>query len=95
MHLSARAVKAMDAWLGRETWSTWNSQDDERFYKFVRAVWLSSEQGLIDEPSLRELLISRSCELHPAFNVAEINREMGARVHRIQEIMDYHKLNDD
>ena len=73
---------------------TSHPSDDARFFKFVRAIW-NTTNTLIDEPSLREQIAKRATEFHSTFNSGRMSREIGARVNQIQEFMDYHLANGD
>jgi len=95
MEIDGEAEAAMNRWLGRDTFHTGHSNDDELFYRFVNDLW-NCNQSLIDEAGLREAIKSRIAELHEGdFDDNYINPKIANWARTAQTIMEYHMAVED
>ena len=88
MELKSETSKALDKWLGPETWYTNHDLDMRRFYDFVDRY--ATEHGhLIDEVALSEEIVRR---LEQKNNVTEeLKQIIQTRISLAFDILDFLK----
>jgi hypothetical protein len=88
MELKPETSKALDQWLGPETWHTNHALDMRRFYDFVDRY--SAEHGtIIDEVAVKEEVLRR---LHARGNATEaMERIIEMRISLALNILDFLK----
>ncbi|MEQ8791758.1 MAG: hypothetical protein RIC55_36180 [Pirellulaceae bacterium] len=69
MPWSPQTTTALRNWIGKPTWHTSHPLDEQRFYRFIAAVW-RDEHGIWNEALARETMVREAMSLDP-----EIGRE--------------------
>jgi 3'-phosphoadenosine 5'-phosphosulfate sulfotransferase (PAPS reductase)/FAD synthetase len=91
MKLKPNSEKALDAWLGPQTWHTNHDLDMERWYSFVDQY--QRDHGFqINEPELQKLIENKLSEqIGKKFNNKDLRQTIRERITLAYKILDFLK----
>jgi hypothetical protein len=78
MTWSDQSIKALEHWIGIDTWYTGDLRDENRFFEFVFVLWENDE--IWDEVDSRKVILNKVQEMHPNFSIEHAEKEIHQRV---------------
>jgi len=88
MKWSQQAQKALQTWVGSDTWHSGRGIDQGRFHGFVKALW-DANRSAVDQKELAERILDQVRELGTETKPAVQERAVRVHVNRAQCILRY------
>jgi hypothetical protein len=88
MKWSSRTQKALQTWVGRDTWHSGRGTDQGKFHSFVRTLW-EENRSTVDEKELAERILGQVRELGTETEPTLQEKAVRIYIKRAQCILQY------